>query len=210
MDAASFVNGQCVGGGVLWRQGVDEDSGAGIKTRDGHAFVLKGYGSLYLITGVVRATLRPARPPRGHQNNNTRGKQCRHGVRRNVSRRRQRPLSEVEKKHWHLNRVKCPTRRTTRERKANAPTVAEMSRKMEPVRPPREARARRLRPETSAQVVREEADTDGEVQWCCLTACLPAWSSLVCSVRLLLACTATLQMARCLPRVFPHCFKRLY
>lgn len=64
------------------------------------------------------------------------------------------------KYHWHTIAVKCPTRRTTRERKANALTVAEMSRKMEPVRPQQEARPRRLRPETSARVVREETDTD--------------------------------------------------
>lgn len=35
-----------------------------------------------------------------------------------------------------------------------------MSRKMEPVRPQQEARPRRLHPETSAQVVREETDKD--------------------------------------------------
>lgn len=80
--------------------------------------------------------------------------------------------------HWHLNTVKCPTRRTAKARKANAPTAAEMSRKMERVGPQQEARRLRLRPRTSARVVRHR--TDGEVWWCCL----PATGRSVLSVRL--------------------------
>lgn len=72
-------------------------------------------------------------------------------------------MSEVKNISGSRDRVKCPTRRTARERKASAATVTEMSRKMEAVQRRPEERQRRLHPEASAPAVREEADTDVEV-----------------------------------------------
>lgn len=43
---------------------VEENSRTGIKTRDGHAFALKGYSSLYSITTAVTAAYKPASPTR--------------------------------------------------------------------------------------------------------------------------------------------------
>ena len=104
--------------------------------------------------------------------NGTKKKRCRDGFLRNASRRWQRPLSEVENISGCSDRVQCPTRRAARGRKASAATVTEMSRKMEAVqrRPEARLRLRRLHPEASAPVVREEADTDVEVWRCCLPA----------------------------------------
>ena len=89
------------GGGVLWRQWVEENSGAGIKTRDGHAFALKGYSSLFLLTGAVRAARSLPVGARGQPNNNNTKREAlqthsRHGVHRNVPQRWQQPLIEVD------------------------------------------------------------------------------------------------------------------
>lgn len=56
----------------VWGRGpvtseVNEHRGAGIKTRVGHAFALKGYSSLLFIFGAVRAAFTRARFPRGRQ-----------------------------------------------------------------------------------------------------------------------------------------------
>lgn len=56
----------------MWGRGpvtseMNEHRGAGIKTRDGHAFAHKGYSSLLFIFGAVSTAFKRARCPRGRQ-----------------------------------------------------------------------------------------------------------------------------------------------
>lgn len=165
-----------VGGGVAWRQEVDDSSGAGIKTRDGHAFVLKGYSSLFFITGAASSELKSAGRPRGCQKQTD--KQQRQGETMQTWSPQKCQLTAAaewgREYHWQPNRVKCPTRRTARGGRANARTAAEMSRKMEPARP---WRVPLQRLGASARAVRREADADGKVEWCC-----PSWPEQLCLV----------------------------
>lgn len=143
-------------GGTSGRQGVEENSRAGIKTRHGHAFALKGYSSLFLLP--VANTKALACPAVGNPSNfktsanRERRKRTvevrrRNGVHRNARRRWQLPLIEVEIPAADVpNRLKCPIRRAPRGRGASARTAAETSRKMEAVRQQREARPPRLQP----------------------------------------------------------------
>lgn len=122
---------------------------------------------LYLELSVLHSIVRVAHEDAKRNNHSgTKKKQCRDGFLRKASRWWQRPLSEVENTSGSRDRLKCPTRRTARERKASAATVTEMSRKMEAVQRRQEERLRRLHQEASARVVREEADADVEVCWC--------------------------------------------
>lgn len=157
------------GGGDLWRQRwtntEEQESKQGTDTPSLIKVIAAYY--LYLELSVLHSSVRVAHEDDKRNNrNSSKKKQCRDGFLKNASRRWQRPLSEVENISGSRDRVKCPTRRTARERKASAATVTEMSRKMEAVQRRQEARLRRLHPEASARVVREEADADVEVWWC--------------------------------------------
>lgn len=78
-----------VGAGPVTSE-VNEHRGAGIKTRDGHAFALKGYSSLLFILelSVLHSSVRVAHEEDKRNNqNSTKKRQCRDRFVRKASRR---------------------------------------------------------------------------------------------------------------------------